>query len=78
MFDYRVLLTVVSLVVAGVWLDRSNIITWVFLYAGYVHRSCLAMHLFCKKKRVMHLKWFNPILVSRGKIPLTTEKTHGR
>ena len=27
MFDGRVLLTVVSLVVGGVWLDRSNIIT---------------------------------------------------
>ena len=28
MFDGRVLLTVVSLAVGGVWLDRSNIITY--------------------------------------------------
>ena len=62
----------------GVWLDRSNIITWVFLYAGYVHRSCLAMDLFCKKKRGTHLKWFNPTLVSRGKIPLVELHTRFR
>ena len=78
MFDYRVLLTVVSLVVGGVWLDRSNIITWVFLNAGYVHRSCLAMDLLLQKKRVTYPKWLNPILVSKGKIPPTAGKTHVR